>query len=179
MEKEYKNIQDLISYDDGSFQIWQDRFYWETVPNIWDNVSIDFKEKEIEIEPKKEIGAVLDEKGNELEPARTEPAIMETRNIVQSIKCTPSVEQKKKELEVEIQKIKEECNKDILSKYSATDQANMTANVARINALATREKREFTGEENKTLDTADAMFLYVNERLEKCKKDIIKITNNK
>ncbi len=83
-----------------------------------------------------------------------------------------------KTIEQQIKEIKLQCRKDILAEYSESDQVNMTANVARINALAKRENRDFTDEENAILDAADAMYLFVANRLKQCEEEIQNLTNN-
>jgi len=83
-----------------------------------------------------------------------------------------TLESKNLEIEAKVSEIKRKCSEDILRKYSITDQANMTANVARINALCTREKRDPSAEENELLNEADVMFLEIKELRDKCAEEI-------
>lgn len=78
-----------------------------------------------------------------------------------------------------VESLKEECRNDILSEYSMTDQANMTARVAEINSLCLLEHRDPTEDEWKDFVVANNMIEWIRDRRKQCEDDISKLLSDK
>lgn len=71
-----------------------------------------------------------------------------------------------------ILKIKEQCWKDIYSKYSVTQQSNLTARIAEINMLCLLESRQPSSEEMLDILAWKEMIEWIRWMRNKCTSDI-------